>query len=558
MIQVTNKYRELLLCFLTAIILLIYSFPLFSSSYVFVPLFYLIIYSAVSVTAIGYILLNVKIRFRCSDLLLAVSALYFLLRTFTADFPFYEVSGLIICVLIYVTIRCTEHKQYRLILKTLIAIGIVESVVVISQWNGVLQSHHSYFKVSGTFANPALSGCLLAVASVGAFYFFLKNIRNRSLAVYLPAILLIITGLIMTDSRAAWLGAIIGFCFVFYRIFLKNYRFNKLIVCGMVILLSAGTVYLYNYKKNSADGRLFVWKNTVSGIAEKPILGHGKDSFEREYIYLQAGYFEENPGSKYINVAGNPSSAFNEFLRILFEYGIIFFLLVIFILINSLRTRDTAINGCLLAFCVFAFFSYPLEIFRLYIFLPILLAMNPGKEIYTVENKAGRWLGTVFTLLITASFPYYFIKEYKRWNDIAFNVSERRILTADQYKHMKGEQELFFIYYNTVKSANRSQLVKDAVELYPSTQFLCDLAEQYKENGDNKAEKYYKTAIASNPSLVMPRYNLFELYMEKQDTVSAVSIATEIINQNVKIQNTRTIKAQARAKRFLEEIGNGN
>lgn len=54
--------------------------------------------------------------------------------------------------------------------------------------------------------------------------------------------------------------------------------------------------------------------------------------------------------------------------------------------------------------------------------------------------------------------------------------------------------------------------------------------------------------------MLIPKYYLLELYLENNDTTSAVNIAMQIVNQKVKIENTRTIKAQARAGKFLKEL----
>ncbi|MCC8088435.1 MAG: O-antigen ligase family protein [Rikenellaceae bacterium] len=305
--------------------------------------------------------------------------------------------------------------------------------------------------------------------------------KKKSFLIYPPALLVIATALILVDSRAGWLSAVMGSMFIVYQVILKDYRYKKFMVAAMILIISISSVYLYNYKKASADGRIFIWKNTISGISEQPFTGHGIGSFERQYLYYQAEYFKNNPDSKFVMTAGNPSSPFNEFLRIFFEQGVVVLLLVIFILVTSFSNRNTLVNGSLLTFTVFSFFSYPLEIFRLYIFIPFLLANNPGNKIYEIRNRPAKLFKTAIAIIVI-SWSFYFIKEYERWILIVRNVHQKYILTVEQYNLLKTDRELFLIYYNTVKSTNRTQLVKDGVELYPSTSFFCDYAELFKNN----------------------------------------------------------------------------
>lgn len=87
------------------------------------------------------------------------------------------------------------------------------------------------------------------------------------------------------------------------------------------------------------------------------------------YGEAQAEYFAEKDRSEIIKkVAGCPEYAFNEYLKIGIEYGIptmfavIAMLIVLIILL--LKVRSPFAYG-LIAFCVFAFFSYPLSVVKI-------------------------------------------------------------------------------------------------------------------------------------------------------------------------------------------------
>lgn len=91
---------------------------------------------------------------------------------------------------------------------------------------------------------------------------------------------------------------------------------------GAVIIIGYGIFYL---KKDSANGRLFMWKITCQVIAEAPWSGHW-ESFPKIYGEAQEKYFATgNYTEEEERVAGSPEYAFNEYLQLIAEKGLLFF-----------------------------------------------------------------------------------------------------------------------------------------------------------------------------------------------------------------------------------------
>ena len=87
-------------------------------------------------------------------------------------------------------------------------------------------------------------------------------------------------------------------------------------------------------KEDSANGRLFIWKNTYKAIQNQPLLGYGPGSFSMIYGREQIAYFASgNNNSIEAHVAGSPEYAFNECLQACLEGGILLLLLMVVLFI---------------------------------------------------------------------------------------------------------------------------------------------------------------------------------------------------------------------------------
>lgn len=82
-------------------------------------------------------------------------------------------------------------------------------------------------------------------------------------------------------------------------------------------------VVLYQFKKDSADGRLLMWKIAGRAILDNPVRGTGSGGFPAAFAKAQADYFSSGQGTeKEKLVAGSPEYAFNEYLQIGMEQGV--------------------------------------------------------------------------------------------------------------------------------------------------------------------------------------------------------------------------------------------
>ena len=169
--------------------------------------------------------------------------------------------------------------------------GIYQSCLVLGQLLGYGISNHLRFVVTGSFFNPGPCGIFLAGVFVLAVAMMKKGYRkvgfNLMFVRYVTACVtfgVTLVAMIPTMSRAGWIGALVG-VMLLYRgeiVSWGNTRRRWVIGGGIVGMIIVLTLF-YLLKKDSANGRLFIWQNTVSAYWKTPLFGVGIDGFERAF-----------------------------------------------------------------------------------------------------------------------------------------------------------------------------------------------------------------------------------------------------------------------------------
>lgn len=253
------------------------------------------------------------------------------------------------------------------------AIAFVESSLGLAQALRLKTSGHASFAMTGSFANPGPYGGLIAIllAILGTYVIqnrYAQKWYDKAMGILSSiSCALCIIVLPATMSRAAWfaLGVttlVWGLKELSLADWIRKHKAVATIATITMLIVMTGIFFL---KKDSAVGRIHIWHMELRAIAEKPFSGHGKGTVLGVYGDTQAEYFAEKERPEIITkVAGCPEYAFNEYLKVGVEYGIpaMVGVIVVLILVIALllKFRSPFAYG-LIAFGVFAFFSYPLE-----------------------------------------------------------------------------------------------------------------------------------------------------------------------------------------------------
>lgn len=469
--------------------------------------------------------------------------------------------------LIYISIRMMTDKQQRTGNLSIAIIGTLEAVLVILQNYGWVESDHLLFNCTGSFFNPGLAGGFLACSfCISGYLLITTRICFKKICLFISCVLQI-NALVLTHSRAGWIAAIIGLCYLLWhtdgiviqrsKAFVKK---NLIVQCIIISIAIIAAISAYQYKKASADGRLFIWGICLDMSKDKIITGHGTGMFREKFPNYQAAFFMQNPDSDNVDYAGNPLYPFNEYLSVLVTQGLIgvafLILMVISLFFHSSSKDARQQRAFLLTWGVFACFSYPMAHYRLMILLPFLIALLPitGR---TLRSHLGWWT-KIIILGVIISGIYVGISGILTYSKLekAYNKHER--ISQELYNGIKYDLTLLNHYYNSIANklpaCEEFYLLKEYVELYPSSYGLCELGRRYKSRKlFSRAKECFIFAYHINPSLIVPQYELFLLYREEENMNQMVAIGERILHQPVKQENTISIKIKTEVRKVLRD-----
>lgn len=472
----------------------------------------------------------------------------------------------------------------------ILAVGLIEAVWGLGQLYGCFPSGHSLFKTTGSFFNPGPYGGFIALMLPLALHFWLVFRKRNRILEYLFLAIGIVLLLVFpaTLSRTAWMAAIMGCTLVL--IFdtnaiekLKKIREQHpgkvFLLATIITVLFMGSIYgIFHLKKDSANGRLFIWKITALAIKESSVRGVGLGGFPAAYAQAQMDYFKSGKGSETEKkVAGSPEYAFNEYLRIFLEQGvlggILFLLLTVLIIRSGIRNKQTGAAGSFLALSVFAFASYPYYLWEFPVIWVLLGTVCVSKTEKTHRMKKAKqnivfpivFLTLLFagTLICTKQLiPYR--KAKKEWNKI------RPLYTMRAYENIYDEYEdlytilnydpKFVFEYAVTLNALKRHTKADTV-LARGLLLSCDpmfynvKGRNYHEMGKYKeAETCYLSSIHLLPERMYPYYLLTKLYADSANyqPEKMKRAAYAVLEKEPKVHSTAINEMRDEVKKILK------
>jgi len=507
-------------------------------------------------------------------------------------------------------------SAFRMLIIVMIAVGFAEALLGIMQLSGYKNSTHDLFRLTGTFINPGPYSGFLAIIlplTIGLLFSTGQKAKKITLIIHWFAWLCVIAILVVFPagmSRSAWIAAILGCGWVYWwkKIGWQKTKESRekhrtvfliggILIFFVVLFAFAG---IYSLKKDSADGRLLMWKITTLAIAKQPLSGVGLGGFPAAYAEEQAEYFASGKGTETEKkVAGCPEYAFNEYLQIALEQGIFGLLLFVtwmgLIIWKGIKNKQYGVTGSLVALSVFAFSSYPLQLpsfWILLVFLSVMalspidnnlsqkdpLAVNQATpEGYSgvdlvMQRKKKRW-GIPYSLLglflLCGSFFLYYqqkdIEEaYRKWNSAQIMYNGKAYESAyplyeELYSQLNHKPEFLFEAGQCLSKMGRyaesNKLLERATLLSsdPMIHYIIGKNEQMMGHCD-QAEARLIHAIHILPERIYPYYLLTQLYADSvcYQPEKMREAADSVLYKQPKVMSTAIREMRREVKKILE------
>lgn len=450
--------------------------------------------------------------------------------------------------------------------------------LVLSSWGfgqimGLLPAYHGSFTVTGPFDNPAGMSASLAFLLPFLLYFCRWSEKRYRLLAIIPTSL-IVTVIVFSRARTAVLGVVVVFLFFLIRLLkergIKMHPLHYGVISVGLLLVLAGLFFM---KRDSANGRLFIWQCSARLVSEKPVSGYGGNGFTANYMNEQASYFVKNPDSKQVMLADNVRHPFNEFIKWMVNYGLVGLFLTLLLVIIPLSVswksdspEQFIARLSLLSMGICALFSYPLNYsfarLVLVILLAFMLAANSRQDFTIPSGYLSKGIALLFSLGLLGATVYqaYHQREWHRVAHRSLRGETDRMSPRYQSLHARLRYNDLFLYNYAAelnvagKHDESMQVARECDTLWADYDLQMLMADNcLKLQRYSEAESYLNKAAAMCPVKFMPLYRLTELYIETGQNEEARVLAQKIVNKPVKVPSPAINSIKTKMTKFLNE-----
>lgn len=475
---------------------------------------------------------------------------------------------------------CRREVAERIVVSALSLWLAYESVLGIMQLHGIAISHNSMCPMTGDFANSGPYGGFLAVCIAvvfaaawrwrdsGSLYdrilFWLSSVSGCLGIVVLPA----------SMSRAGFVALVVS-AVAFALIdtesksYFKSHKWLILSVVAVAFVVGAGAFCL---KKDSALGRFHIWEMELRAIADKPLTGHGFGKALGAYGDAQAEYFEaEERSQERVRIAGCPEYAFNEYLRMGMEFGILGLLLSVAVIVLGtmmLCRSDSSLTFGLVAWGTFAMASYPLDVWQLRLLLGVFLGAAVGQNM-KVGKRTRLILASTFIVIATGLMLIWLPENRQRKYAEGKWLEERRFTNfgifdgmADRlailYPQLRRNFRYLYDYgyalHKECRYEESNVILREGALISSDPMFYNIIGKNHEALGDyDLAERNYIHSHNMVPSRLYPYILLMEMKERQGNTEQALAYARKALSLPVNDRNMSMRDLNERARKYYDE-----
>lgn len=502
----------------------------------------------------------------------------------------HKIYVVLICWLLFFTFVLIFRKDRNYLKQVcwFIVIGAyIEIVFGLSQQFGWIENSGDYFILGGSLGNPGAYAGYFSVVVPLVLSLMLGYRRNKKLEnlyiVLLACLVFMLYFIIISQSRGAWMACLLGSLFVLdknYRIYDKICHclytpIRKAITVSATVILLLGTFHmLYQFKADSAFGRLFIWKVAMTTPHKNILSGSGIGTFEAEYGKWQMEYFANNGGTeKERYVADYVTCAYNEFLQGYVEQGVIGLFLLFVIIFLAFRRRNiqgslhvSGAKASLIAILVLCCVSYPFQIPLIYLQFILSLAIlfyKPSTDdcLLPIKVFKAKLIISVLGLLIAGMglynlYGYYLLQEGQK--HVFANGIDNALIHYKKAYPILNNNGTYLFYYGSALALKKKYkesigILDKATRKSSMPNIFLVLGNNYKKVDETDAARVaYLNAVYSVPSRLYPKYLLVQLLMESSNKAEAYRWAEEILATGEKVPTTAAKEIKDEMNHLIE------
>ncbi|MDO5968366.1 alpha/beta hydrolase-fold protein [Flavivirga aquimarina] len=391
----------------------------------------------------------------------------------------------------------------------------------------------------------------------------------------------IVAVIIMSKSRGTWLALISSISLLLLTskkiigFITKPSTSVKVIgLLSIMILIFISGKYIYSLNKESVSGRTLIAKITLQEIIDKPLLGHGIFTFPGGYNSVKANYFSsQNRPWDEIKVGDYVYSAFNDYLMIGYEFGLLVLLLIVFLgvmlFLKSKITIETRLGMALvLNIAVWALFntilgSVSIILIGILGLSLIFLYGDLNKDFFKTNFHLNKnvLLALVFSFsclgIYVVSTKIYGVKKFKNYytqNRGLFDKEQLIRLSKPLENNRNNDFELGKALYKLGYLNESYGLMEKSFKKTSLPTNGRQLAEFYSKNGNyNRANEIYQFNINVEPYRYEPQMDHISLLEKTNNYNEIVKRSHEIIEFPVKIPSQKVNEYKELSKKRVEK-----
>ncbi len=512
---------------------------------------------------------------------------------------------------LFFTLGIITLSSYSLyLLKSIKTIEIVVlcfvAIFIYQLYIGVYQTYNNKnpLSISGSLQNSGVFAyylvCNLPLLYWFSFYFSKRWFNARQ--VKYPTLIFIVAFILISilvfylaihvQSRTAMISLIVGMC----SLVVYHYKRNIIEIIKSIpniLKLAIGlisittliwfSIWIYNFKKLSAVGRLFGFYVSSDHIYDHLWFGTGIGRFTWYYPQWQSSYFEKNPkpNLSFFFCADESYILFNDVLQFFITVGILGFLLCGYGIYRFFKLKSESncsllpiVKCTVLMILCCGFTSYPLHVNLLLLLMGSCIAMgfvisNTSRE-KIIKNPSGykNFLNKViisFAVILLSLSSYNGYKAnaaVKEWSNIRHSVLDRRqsLSIYEKIYPVLRTDGKFLVRYGALLNTDTTDLFRaisiseEAKERIITKEGIETLVKSYSNAKDyNAAIENQKFLVNYLANKFQPRHDLLKLYIKKNDTLNIRSTCQSILNLPVKINSYQVTKIKKETNDIFEQ-----